>query len=245
LGETDKIITLYTAEFGKVDAVAKGVRRTKSRLAGNVEPLSHAAFMLARGRNLDIVTQVEPIESFQQLRDDLGPLSHALYAAELLDRATEEREENFALYRLLLDTLRRLMSGDDLDHVLRFYEMTLLGQLGYAPELNQCVVCGAKLAEGEMAKWAAGLGGAVCSECKPQEVALTALHPATLNAMRVLQSETYPVSARAPIDEQVADDLEGLLRDAIHYALDQDVRSAAFLDDVRRRAKQLAPSGVT
>ncbi len=140
LGDADKIITLYTAEYGKIDAVAKGVRRVKSRLAGNVEPLRHASFMLARGRNLDIVTQVQSIESFQVLRDDLSRLSHALYAAELLDRATEQREENFALYRLLLDALRRLAGRDDLERVLRYYEMQVLIQLGYKPELDQCVV---------------------------------------------------------------------------------------------------------
>ncbi len=237
LGEADKIITLYTAEFGKVDAVAKGVRRIKSRLAGHVEPLRHGSFMVARGRNLDIVTQVQSIESFQVLRDDLSKLSHALYAAELMDRAPEERSENFDLYRLLLDTLRRFTERDDLERILRYYEMRLLMQLGYKPELELCVVCGSELGEGEVVRWAPSLGGAVCSSCKPQEVSLTALPQESLAAMRLLQSDAASVIDELLLDHETARDLERILRAAIHHALDQDVRSAAFLDAVRRTAR--------
>src|SRR3972149_1127095 len=95
LGDADKIITLYSAEYGKLDAVAKGVRRITSRLAGHVEPLSHGSFMLAHGRNLDVITQVQTIETFQPLRDNLERLSRALYAAELVDRATKARRQKF------------------------------------------------------------------------------------------------------------------------------------------------------
>ena len=244
LGETDKIITLYTADYGKVDAVAKGVRRVKSRLAGNVEPLSHGSFLLARGRNLDIITQVQSIESFQPLHDDLGRLSHALYAAELLDRATEERSENFALYRLLLDTLRRLTERDDLERTLRYYEMAVLGQLGYQPELQQCVVCGAEIARGEVVRWAGNLGGVVCSSCRPQNTALSTLSPTTLDALRALQTENFQGVVDLELDHDMAAALEHLLRDAIHYALDQDVRSAAFLDEVRRRPRTQPHAGI-
>ena len=237
LGEADKIITLYTAEFGKVDAVAKGVRRVKSRLAGHVEPLRHGSFMLARGRNLDIVTQVQSIESFQALRDDLNKLSHALYAAELLDRATEERSENFDLYRLLLDTLRRFTERDDLERILRYYEMRLLMQLGYKPELELCVVCGSELGEGKVVRWVASLGGAVCPSCKPRDVSLRALPQESLAAMRMLQSDNATVIDDLVLDHETAHDIERILRDAIHHALDQDVRSAAFLADVRRTAR--------
>ena len=244
LGETDKIITLYTAEYGKVDAVAKGVRRVKSRLAGNVEPLSHGSFLVAHGRNLDIITQVQSIESFQPLHDDLGRLSHALYAAELLDRATEERSENFALYGLLLDTLRRLAGRDHLERTLRYYEMAILGQLGYKPELQQCVVCGAELVRGKVVRWAASLGGVVCSNCRPQNTALSTLSPSTLNALRVLQSENFQDIVELDLGHDTAVALEQLLREAIHHALDQDVRSAAFLDEVRKRPRRHRRAGI-
>lgn len=233
LGDTDKIITLYTANYGKLDAVAKGVRRLKSRLAGHVEPLNHGSYMIAHGRSLDIVTQAQTIETFQPLRDDLPRLSHAFYAAELLDRATEERAENFALYRLLLDTLRRLAERDDLDLILRFFEMALLAQLGYQPEIGECVSCRMPLAE-EVNAWAASLGGVLCPRCRPVDVALTALSVNALKVLRLLQGGTFQQVAELRIAPDLSAEVERHLREAVHYALDRDVRSASFLDVVRR-----------
>jgi DNA repair protein RecO (recombination protein O) len=234
LGDADKIITLYSAGYGKVEAVAKGVRRIKSRLAGHVEPLNHASYLLARGRNLDIITQAQTIETFQPLRDDLGRLSRALYAAELLDRGTEERSENLALYHLLLDTMRHLSERDDLDLILRFFEMSLLIQLGYRPETRQCVVCRGKL-RAERNGWAPGAGGVVCPRCWHDEEAVAPLSVNALKVLRLLQAGDFHEVARLRISPELGGELERHLRNAIHYALERDVRSAAFLDAVRRQ----------
>jgi DNA repair protein RecO (recombination protein O) len=233
LGDADKIVTLYSANLGKLDAVAKGVRRVTSRLAGQVEPLNHGSFLLAQGRNLDIITQAQTIETFQALREDLNRLSRALYAAELVDRFTEERSENFGLYRLLLDTLRRLAEEDDLDITLRFFEMSLLSLLGYRPELRQCVVCSQPLAA-EANAWAPAAGGAVCHRCRPGELTLRALSVNALKVLRLLQSGTFSDVARVHVAPDLAAEIELHLRDAIHYALERDVRSAAFVELVRR-----------
>ena len=239
LGDADKIVTLYSANFGKLDAVAKGVRRVTSRLAGHVEPLNHGAYLIARGRNLDIITQAQTIETFQPLRDDLDRLSRALYAAELLDRATEERAENFALYRLLLDALRRLATNDELDMPLRFFEMSLLGQLGYRPQLEVCVVCARQLpADGN--DWAPGLGGVSCPDCRPEDTPVRKLSANGLKLLRLLQAGSFADAARLRASPELAAEVEGHLRAAIHFALDRDIRSAAFLDTVRRPARARA-----
>ena len=99
LGEADKIVTLFCAHKGKLDAVAKGVRRTKSRLAGHLEPLTLGAYLIAEGRDLDIVTQAETVEAYAALRDDLERLSRGLYCAELVDRLTPERSEANPVFR--------------------------------------------------------------------------------------------------------------------------------------------------
>ena len=133
LGEADKILILFTPNYGKVDAVAKGVRRPTSKLAGHVEPLTHSSFLLARGRELDIVTQAETLEPLTPLREDLERVGRALYVAELVDRFTADRQESYSLFRLLLETLRRLATHDDLDLVLRYFEMQPLQETGYRP----------------------------------------------------------------------------------------------------------------
>lgn len=233
LGETDKIVTLYTANLGKLDAVAKGVRRVTSRLAGHVEPLTHGSYLLAQGRNLDIITQAQTIESFPALRSDLDRLSRALYAAELLDRFTEERSENFTLYRLLLDTLRRLERNEHSDLALRFLEMGLLTQLGYRPELGRCVVCASDLAA-ETHAWAPSVGGVVCARCRPRVDVVRPLSVNALKLLRLLQGERFQDVARVRVGPELLEEVERHLRDAVRFALERDVRSAAFLDDVRK-----------
>ena len=116
LGEADRILTLYTPALGKLDAKAKGVRKTTSRLSGHLQPLNRVVVQLAQGHAADVITGVETLDSFRHLREDLDLLSRGLYVAELTDRITPEHVHSFPTYRLLLDTLRRLDKGGDARH---------------------------------------------------------------------------------------------------------------------------------
>ena len=91
LGEADRILVLFTRHFGKVHVVAKGIRRTTSRMAGHAEPLTHATYQLARGRELDVLTGAEARAIYPALREDLGRIAAGWYCAELIDRFTVER----------------------------------------------------------------------------------------------------------------------------------------------------------
>ncbi|MEX0749178.1 MAG: DNA repair protein RecO [Dehalococcoidia bacterium] len=240
LGDADKILTLYTASLGQIDAVAKGVRKAKSRLAGHVEPLTQATFMLAKGKSLDIVTQVETIEAFQPLRDDLDRLSRAFYASELLDKFTEPHAENFGLYRLLLDTLRRLASEPDVDTPLRFYEMSLLFDAGYTPELEECVVCRERL-QPVTNYWTAGGGGVVCQNCRSDEAAVRPISANAVKLLRLLLHGRYQDVTRVTIQGELASELERALGEYVRWVLERDIRSAAFIDTVRRRRAPRVP----
>jgi DNA repair protein RecO (recombination protein O) len=233
LGDADQILTLYTANRGKVEAVVKGARKTRSRLAGHAEPLTHATFMLAQGRSLDIVTGAETAESFQVLRDDLERLSRGMYACELLDKFTEPHAENFGLFRLLLDTLRRLGSSAEHDTPIRYYEMTLLREMGYTPELDACVSCRSKL-EPETNYWSAGAGGVVCARCRHEEAAIRPISANAIKLLRLLLHGRWTDVARVKIDADLALELERALGEYVRWVLERDVRSAAFIDTVRR-----------
>jgi DNA repair protein RecO (recombination protein O) len=243
LGDADKILTLYTASFGKVDAVAKGVRKTRSRTAGHVEPLTHATFQLAKGKTLDIVTQVETIESLQALRDDLERMSRAVYACELLDKFTETHEANFELYRLLLDTLRCLASRDDIDLAVRFYEMSLLDAMGYRPELEECVTCRARLAS-VTNYWTVAGGGVVCPACRTEEAAARPISANAVKLLRLLLHGRFSDVARVTIGGELGDELERAMLEYVRWVLERDVRSAAFIDTLRKRrpARTRAPA---
>src|SRR3989337_263405 len=163
LGEADRILTLYTPAHGKLEAKAKGVRKTTSRMGGHLQPLTRCMVQLAQGRVSEVVAGCQTMESFQALREDLERLSRALYAAELVDRLAPERVPAFATYRLLLETLRRL-EGEDIDLALRYFEMRLMDQSGFRPELERCVACGSAL-QPQQNFFSPQGGGAVCPPC--------------------------------------------------------------------------------
>ncbi|MDD2694633.1 MAG: DNA repair protein RecO, partial [Anaerolineales bacterium] len=134
-GEADRMLTLFTREMGKLRAVAKGVRRERSRKAGHLEPFTRVHLLLARGREIPIITQAETIDAYLPLRQDLKRVGEASYIVELIDRFTFEEEENPGMFRLLADTLSRLAGGDEPSLALRYYEMRLLDMIGFRPKL--------------------------------------------------------------------------------------------------------------
>jgi DNA repair protein RecO (recombination protein O) len=142
LGEADRIVVLLTAEHGKVRAVAKGIRKTKSRFGGRLEPLNHVSLLLYRGRELDIVSQAETMESCRPLIDDLDRLTQGLALLEAVDRLTPDREPVPHLYRMLVGALRTLAVRPSPLVVPAFFWKVLAAE-GLRPELDICVRCGA------------------------------------------------------------------------------------------------------
>lgn len=237
LGEADKIVTLYSSHYGKVDAVAKGVRRTKSRLAGHLEPLTLGSYLLAEGRDLDIVTQAETVDPYPALRADLERISRGLYCAELVDRLTPDRSEGAPIFRLLQETLEYLNGSAEYEIATRRFEMRLLGELGYKPSLIDCAVCGTRL-EAIANFWSADAGGAICPGCADDSLRLAPLSVNALKMLRLMQRSAYEEAARVRISSQLAAELESCLGDYVRYVLEREVRSAGFVETLRRHPAQ-------
>ena len=233
LGEADKIVTLYSSHNGKVDAVAKGVRRTKSRLAGHLEPLTFGSYLLAEGRDLDIVTQAETVDAFPLLRGDLERISRGLYCAELVDRLTPERSEANPIFRLLLETLGDLDSSTEYELVTRRFELRLLGELGYRPSFIDCAVCSRRL-EPVTNFWSVDVGGAICPSCADDSLRLAPLSVDVLKMLRLLQRSPYEEVARVRVSAALATELESCLGDYVRYVLEREVRSARFVETLRQ-----------
>lgn len=140
LGEADRIVTIITSGHGKVRAVAKGARRTRSRLAGHVEPLRHADLQLYRGRgDLDIVTGAVTLNRWGDLREDLDRLGTAMSLAEAVDQIVHDRGEDPVPYQMLVGALGRLDRGSA-EMLLPAFLLRLLAHEGTAPMLDECVV---------------------------------------------------------------------------------------------------------
>lgn len=244
LGEFDKIITTYTAEFGKIRAVAKGVCRPKSKLGGNVEPLTHSLMLIAKGRNLDIVTQSQTIDGFLDLKSDLWRMACGLYLLELVDYFTVEGAENRPLFDLLLDTLNQLSQPDSNEIALRYFELHLLQQLGYRPQLHRCVNCDSPLRP-VVNFLSPGKGGLLCPRCNFEESdryeqsgASSARHvtPLSVEALKVLrlwQGCDYATARRVRVNPDLSAELEHALCQYIEYTLQRELRSLAWLRQLR------------
>ncbi len=242
LGEADRILTLYTPGLGKLKAVAKGTRRPLSKLGGHVELLTHSRLMLAKGRNLDIVTQAQTINNFLPIKDNLERISLGLYIAELVDSFTGEHIEDRQLFNLLLDTLHQLSQATNCEAVLRYFELHLLDHLGYRPQLHRCTICNLPL-QPQTNFFSPSHGGTLCHECGYHE---PIARPLSLNAVKVLrlwQDCDYTTAKRVRIDAKLAAELEQIMQEYIKYLLERQLKSTAWLDKLKRESRQ--PTEIT
>lgn len=234
LGEADKILTIFTPHFGKLRVVAKGVRKVSSRLAGHVELFTRSQMLLAKARNLDIVTQSETVDSYRGLHDDLDRVAHAYYAAELLDTLTPDELENYPVYKLMAESLGLLSTDPDPSRVLRWLEMQLLGYLGYAPELTKCVECRNDIAP-TVNSFSPALGGVVCASCRRAGVGRD-ISVNALKVLRLMQRSPYSTVSRLRADPDLHNELQGTMQSYITYILERELRSTHFIRGLREDA---------
>jgi DNA repair protein RecO (recombination protein O) len=132
-GEADKIITLFSKRYGKIQAIAKGARRPTSKFGGRLELFSYNHIQLATARTLDIISQCETIESFYKLREDKEKLNAGFYMVKLIDIITEDRQRNDELFALLLEALYSLQATSDAAKLSRAFEIKLCDIEGFLP----------------------------------------------------------------------------------------------------------------
>lgn len=165
LRESDRIVVMMTADNGKVRAVAKGVRKTKSKFGARLEPMSHVKVLLYRGRELDIVSQAESVEPLSPLLSSLDRASQGIAAIEAVDQLGLEREPNPQLYRMTVGVLRTIGERPAALNVPAFY-WKLLRAEGLEPQLDACVRCGESEPDTELVAFDLNEGGVQCRTCR-------------------------------------------------------------------------------
>lgn len=163
LGEADRIVTFLTEGRGKVRAVAKGIRKPKSRFGARLEPTTHLDLQLYEGRNLDVVTQVETIDSNRRLRETYGAFTQAIAMLEAVDHVAQEGEANIGLYRMLAAALRTL-AEDPVPAVSAAFFWKLLALEGVSPVLDACARCDETVVDAA-ATFDVAEGGVICRAC--------------------------------------------------------------------------------
>jgi DNA repair protein RecO (recombination protein O) len=226
LGEADRIVTLFSRDEGKIRAVAKGVRRTTSRSAGHLEPFTLSDILLAVGRELDVISQADTLESFRVVRESLELSSHAYYLAEVVDLLTEDRQENRPVFDVLVQALHELALSHDIRLVLVAFHLRLLDAVGYRPELRECVTCRTAI-QPERNRFSAQLGGVVCASCGPAEPTARDIGTSALKLLRFVQATQGQRGVNVP--QAVCREAEALLRDYAEHIVERRLRSPALI----------------
>lgn len=234
MGEADRLLTIYTPSHGKLRVVAKGVRKTQSRKSGHVELFTHSNLLIARGRNLDLITQAETIEPFLPLRAALERTANAYYFAELVDQFAEEALENRPVFDLLLAAFQWLGEATDLWLTARYFELQLLAYFGYQPQLHFCVQ-GDEPIEALDNFFDASRGGVLCP--RHGESAKDA-RPLSLNALKTLryiQGHGYAEVARLQLSPPTRTEVEAVMLRYITFILERRLKSTEFLKMLERQ----------
>jgi DNA repair protein RecO (recombination protein O) len=243
-GEADRLLTVFTRDRGKLMLLAKGVRKPASRKAGHIEPFTHVDLLVAKGKNLDIVTQAETVAAHRRLREDLWRSSWAYCAAELADAFTQDADPNELLFDLLLETLGRLDGDADPVLAMRYYELHLLALVGYQPQLFRCVQCN-ELLKPEVNFLSLEGGGVLCPKHGANHSETIALPLPVFKVLRFLQTRPWEQVAPLRLSQAVTRQAESVLARYIVYHLERTLRSPAFLDRLRTViAHDGLPSGI-
>lgn len=190
-GEADKVITIYTKEYGKIEALAKGCRKIASKLSGSLEPFFYVSLMLARGRNMDKIASSEVRENFFQLREDLSKINLASYTVDLLDRLTKVHHKDTGIFNLLKQTLLFLKNKDKLEDesarkIKLFFAWRLLSLLGFQPAIFDCASCHNRISP-EKIFFSFKKGGLVCQSCV-SPLAMKDKSLISVNAIKILRA---------------------------------------------------------
>jgi DNA repair protein RecO (recombination protein O) len=231
LGEADRIITILGRTTGRVRAVAKGVRRTKSRFGGRLEPFTHVDLMLHPGRSLDVITQAEVIRPYgEPLTGDYPRYTAGVAMLETAERFTPvEKEPALRQLLLLIGGLRALAENEhDSRLVLDAFLLRSLAVAGYAPTLEECARCGASGPELRLPAFAIAAGGTVCPSCRPPGAASPA--PATVALMRALLRGDWDGADHSERRHRV--ECSGLVAAYLQWHLEHSIRSLRHVERV-------------
>jgi DNA repair protein RecO (recombination protein O) len=220
LGEADRIIVFLTRGHGKVRAVAKGVRKTRSKFGARLEPTTNVAVQFYEGRELDIVTQAETIDYFRTIRDDLDLFARASAMLEAVDQLALEQHENVRLYQMLVGGLRTL-AAQATPLVVPAFFFKLLALEGFRPMVHECVDCGVTA---DLVAFDFEAGGALCREHRRG----SPVAPESLELLQAILGGRLGTALEAP-ESAATHQLDDLATRAVEHHLERRLRSVGVL----------------
>lgn len=230
-GEADRILVVFTPQHGRLDLIAKGASKTKSRSGPYLDLCSWVRLELATGRELDIVRSAQPVRVFSTLGTDLNRYCHACYLVELVKALTQADEPHQGIFELLSRSLVLLDEGVDPWIVTRHFEMALLNELGYRPQLFRCVGCGEDITATTNA-FSAALGGLICASCRDLDPVSAPLSVNAQKYLRMMQREGLAAVARVAPSAAERAEIQRVTETYARYVADRDLRSLRSMHEI-------------
>ena len=236
LGDSDRIVTLYTREFGRRRLVARSARRPNSQFASHIELFTRVRLVGFTGKNLDVLTQAQTIETYPKLRDNLTAYAAAGWAIEIIDGLSIDGESVPGAYAAVTDFLKTLNDSKNApEPLLSAITLRLLDIHGYGPELTMCTLCATHVEAGNHA-FGPQHGGVVCKKCA-QGHNTDALHVNTLKLLRFTHREGLKGAIRIRTDQRTRTELRRCLRSYLATVIERDISSARILERAQANGK--------
>jgi len=237
IGEADRIVTLISPSIGKIRAVARGARKPKSKMGGHLTPITRVKISVAKTKTIDQITEVETIESFREIKEDLYLLSIASYIMELAESFVQEDTEAKQIFNLLLQSITLLQIAPNTKMLIKFFEIKLMSQSGFKPEMIICSECGIILVPGSY-KFSFESGGLLCHQCTQKIHTLTnQLSINSIKLIRFIQNEKFGKIAKLNLTDDLQGEIENVISGYIKYILDKDLKTKSFLDLIAKQTK--------
>lgn len=229
-GEGNKILTLYTKELGKIGVMAKGAKKTKSRLSAVSQIFSYGYFVFYHGGGLGSLTSGDIIYSFRSIHQDIFKTGWSAYLVELLDKLTEEKNTRPYLFYLLHTALRLIDEGRDPEMVVRIFELQLLQEVGVMPEFNHCVNC--KNSSNPFLAFSVKEGGLICEICLSKDPHAIVLSSVTIRLLRTLVAMNIEKLGKVNIKDVTRKQLALVMRSFFDTYVGISIKSRNFLDQL-------------
>lgn len=237
-GEADRILIVFTPQYGRLDLIAKGASKTKSRSGPYLDICSWVQLELATGRDLDVVRSAQPVKSFTNLSSDLDRFCHASYLVELVKALTQVDEPHRGIFELLSRSLTLLDDGVDPWMVTRHFELAVLNELGYRPQLFTCVGCTEEITAQTNA-FSYTLGGLLCPNCRDLDPSAAPLSVNAQKYLRLMQREGLAAVARLNPSPEERAEIEHVTETYARFVADRDVRSLRTLRALYQSGSQM------
>ncbi len=241
LREKDKLVAIYTSDFGKIQAKAIGAKKISSKMAGHLEPITESFLAFAKGKNLDTVINATTVNNFSEIKKKLELQAAAYYILELVDEFTEFLNPDEKIYNLLKNTLERMNSFplskggsrgvSNLKILLRFFEIKFLKYLGFQPELDCCAVCQKKIRPQK--NYLSGqLGGIICPVCRNNDLKSKPISAEAIKVLKFFNQSSFKLAEKLKIEKKLEKELKKINIYFLEFILEKKIKSKDFLSEV-------------